>query len=229
MSTRTRYGHPYRHRSRPESGGGGRLWRRWVVITTAGEVLGFSVPALAGALTTVAHIAGPSQAGILVAAGAVEGALLGWAQATVLRHVVTGLDTGSWIRATALGAMLAYAMGMLPGLLFPQPVLVMIAVVAVAGTVLLCSIGTAQWLVLRRHRPHAAWWIPVTAGAWLVGLGVFLAIATPLWHPGQSVVLIAATGVLAGLVMAATVAAATGWAVLRLRTEGRSDAPSRER
>jgi hypothetical protein len=41
--------------------------------------------------------------------------------------------------------------------------------------------------------------------------------------------LIAAIGVLAGLVMAATVATVTGWAVLLLRTEVRCDAPSRER
>jgi hypothetical protein len=108
-----------------------------------------------------------------------HGALLGWTQAIVLRQVVTSLDTDSWIRATVLGAMLTYAMGMLPSLLFPLPVPAMIATAAIAGMVLLCSIGAAQWRVLRRHRPDSAWWIPVTAGAWLLGPGAF----PPSLHP----------------------------------------------
>jgi hypothetical protein len=203
------------------------LWLRWFAITTAGELLGFTVPALAGALTTVHHVEGLPQALVLVAAGAVEGGVLGWAQAVVLRRVVTGLDTGSWVRATASGAVLAYTMGMLPSLLFPLPVPVMVAVGAVAGTVLLASIGAAQWLVLRRYRPRSAWWIATTAGAWILGLAAFLAIATPLWRPGQSTALIILIGVLAGLAMAATVAAVTGWAALRLAgTPRRQQAPA---
>jgi hypothetical protein len=193
------------------------LWRRWVLVTTAGELAGFCVPASVGAVASAGHLDGLGSAAILVAAGAVEGAMLGWAQATVLRGVVAGLDTGSWVRATALGAVVAYAMGMVPSVFFPLPVLAMVAIAAVAGTVLLGSIGTAQWLVLRRHRPGSGWWIGTTAAAWLVGLGAFLAIAMPLWQPGQPVTLIVAIAVLAGLVMAAVVAAVTGWAVLRLR------------
>jgi hypothetical protein len=54
------------------------------------------------------------------------------------------------------------------------------------GTVLLlCSMGTAQWLVLRRIEVDAPWWIGVTAAAWVAGLAVFLAVATPLWREGQ--------------------------------------------
>jgi hypothetical protein len=194
----------------------GALWRRWVALTTAGEVLGFIVPAVAAALTTVGGVEGLPQVAVLMATGAVEGALLGWAQAVVLRRVVPGLDTRSWVLATALAAVLAYAMGMLPSLLFPLPVPAMIAIGTVAGTILLGSVGTAQWLILRRHRPHSAWWIAVTAGAWVLGLGAFLAIATPLWRPGQPAALIAAIGVLASVAMAATMAAVTGWGVLRL-------------
>jgi hypothetical protein len=192
------------------------LWRRWVLVTTAGEVAGFTAPALAGAVTTSADVSGLAQAAVLVVAGAVEGALLGWAQGLVLRRVLPGLDTRCWVRATALGAMFAYAMGMLPSLLFPLSVPTMIVIGSVAGLLLLASIGTAQWLVLRQHRRHAAWWIPATAGAWLLGLAAFLAIATPLWYPGQSVVLITVIGLIAAVAMAGVVAAVTGWAVLRL-------------
>jgi hypothetical protein len=45
---------------------------------------------------------------------------------------------------------------------------------------------------------------------------VFTAATTPLWQPGQPIVVIAAIGVLGGLLMAGTVAALTGWALVRL-------------
>jgi hypothetical protein len=59
------------------------VWRSWFGWTTAGETLGFTVPAAAAALTAdrSAWVTVPA----LLAAGAVEGAL-GLAQATVLRR-----------------------------------------------------------------------------------------------------------------------------------------------
>ena len=202
----------------------GRLWRRWLVVTTAGEVAGFTAPAVAGAVSTAADVSGLPQAAMLVAAGAVEGAVLGWAQARVLRAVLPGLNGRWWIGATAGAAMLAYAAAMLPSLLLPLPLPAMIAVGVLGAAVLLASIGTAQWLVLRRCQPGSAWWISVTAGAWVLGLAGFLAVATPLWQPGQSIVVIATIGVLAAVVMAAVVAAVTGWAVVRLTRLEVSDA-----
>ncbi|MBN9180888.1 MAG: hypothetical protein J0J00_10160, partial [Microbacterium sp.] len=56
----------------------GRWLARWILIVTAGEAFGFAVPALVG---VVAHDA-PAFPVLLPLAGAVEGALLGWAQAT---------------------------------------------------------------------------------------------------------------------------------------------------
>jgi hypothetical protein len=86
----------------------------------------------------------------------------------------------------------------------------------VLGAALLATIGTAQWTVLRPLVPRAARWIPATALAWVIGLGAFLAVATPLWHPGQPVGLVIAVGALAGTVMAAAAAAVTGVAVVRI-------------
>jgi hypothetical protein len=57
------------------------------------------------------------------------------------------------------------------------------------GAALLASIGTAQWLILRRHVTGALRWVGTTALAWLVGLGVFLGFAMPLWQPGQPLAL----------------------------------------
>jgi len=96
-----------------------------------------------------------------------------------------------------------------------QPVLVG-AVAAVLGLLLLSSIGTAQWFVLRHHVARASRWIWATAAAWLAGLAVFLGFAMPLWQPGQAVALTVGIGVAGGLLMAATVASITGGMQRRL-------------
>jgi hypothetical protein len=119
-----------------------------------------------------------------------------------------------------LAAALAWGIGLLPmltdGLLFDLPILVVVPVVAVLGAVLLGSIGTAQWLLLRHQIHGSGVWIATTAGAWSAGLLIFTAVTTPLWQPGQPIVLITAIGMLGGLLMAGTVAALTGWALIRL-------------
>ncbi len=96
----------------------------------------------------------------------------------------------------------------------PGPVLG--AIGGVLGVVLLATIGGAQWWVLRRVRPRSGFWVPATGASWAVGLGVFAAVTTPLWRPGQPTALVVAIGLLGGLLMAATVAALTGFALLRL-------------
>lgn len=52
------------------------------------------------------------------------------------------------------------------------------------------------------------------------------AITSPLWHPGQHPVLVAGIGAVGGSVMAATMAASTGWALTP--PAGRCGTPSRE-
>jgi hypothetical protein len=156
----------------------------------------------------------------LLAAGTVEGCLLGWGQVTVLRRALPDVRRRAWIVATAVAALLAYAIGLVPSTVagstssWPLPVVVVGTVLL--GTGLLGSIGTAQWLVLRRHVAGAHRWVGTTALAWLVGLGVFLGFAMPLWQPGQPVSLIIVIGIGGGLLMAATTALITGLALRRL-------------
>jgi hypothetical protein len=156
----------------------------------------------------------------LLAAGAVEGSLLGWGQARVLRRALPALPRRPWITATALAAVLAYAIGLLPSTLAAQvasaPPVLVVATAAVLGAGLLASIGTAQWLVLRHHVAHALSWIGTTAIAWLIGLGVFLGFSMPLWQPGQPLALVVAIGLVGGLLMAATTSLLTGLALRRL-------------
>lgn len=85
-----------------------------------------------------------------------------------------------------------------------------------AAVVLLVSIGCAQWFELRRHVRRAWRWIAGSAAAWALGLGVFMAVATPLWQPGQDLWLTAAVGMGAAVLMALGMAAVTGLVMVRL-------------
>ena len=190
-------------------------WFRWV---TVGEATGFLVPAL-----TAAAVGGsrPSLAvPALVAAGVAEGTLLGAAQAHVLRRALPHLPARRWVLATALAAGVAWVLGLLPSWLgdtvpsVPSGVVVVVGVVA--GFLLLLTIGTAQALVLRGRVRRPERWITATAFGWLAGLTVFMVFATPLWRPGQPVWLTGLIGDAGGLLMAATVAAVTGRALVRL-------------
>lgn len=188
------------------------VWQSWFRWTTAGEFAGFLVPALAGALT--------SSPQLLVLAGVVEGAVLAAAQAVVLRRVDRALSSRSWIAATALAAGFAWAVAMLAvhnsDRLNTLPLVAVLPLAAVAGTGVLLSLGTAQWFILRDHFPNTHIWVWANALAWGAGLLVFTAVTTPLWQPGQSPELIALIGALGGLLMAATMAAVTGRALVQL-------------
>jgi hypothetical protein len=196
----------------------GRLYGRWLVLVTTGELVGFCVPAAVGAVTTTAPAALTYV--LLVVAGTVEGAVLGLAQSRVLRQAVPGLDARAWVRATAVGAAAAYLVGMLPSTTYPLwrdwPVSLTVGTGAVLAVVLLLSIGVAQATVLRRYDDRAGSWVAATALAWLAGLTVFSLVAMPLWREGQSTALVVAIGVLGGLAMALAMAAVTGVMVLRL-------------
>lgn len=194
------------------------LLRRWVLWTTVGEVAGFTAPALAGVLTVQAR---PLSAwAALVLAGMVEGAALGWAQSRVLQPLLPQLNGGRFTALTSAAAMVAYAVGMAPSSLgdrLPEaPRWALVSSGVVGGVVLLASIGTAQWLELRRVLPRSSRWIGTTAMAWTLGLATFLAVATPLWREGQAAPVRVAIGVGAAFAMAVVVALVTGAALVRL-------------
>jgi hypothetical protein len=205
------------------------VWTRWVLWTTTAEVAGFTVPAVAGVATADRQAA--AQYVPLVAAGLVEGAALGAGQAHVLRSVLPGIRVRAYVVATSLAAGFAYAVAMLPAAWpdavagLPGPLLVLLA--AVGGVAMLASIGTGQWLVLREALPRSASWVLTTALAWLAGLGVFLGVATPLWHVGQSTLVTVLVGLVAGLLMALTAAIVTGAALVRLLARDREPAQVR--
>jgi hypothetical protein len=151
---------------------GRQLWWMWCRWATVGEAVDFCVPAVAGVAAADAPAA--VSLPVLIAAGVAEGAVLGVAQAHVLTWAIRGLSVRRWVTATALAAGLAWLIGMLPslfgGALRSLPAVVVLAVALAGGAVMLLSIGTAQWWVLRARVAGASRWIAGTAGAWLAGL-----------------------------------------------------------
>lgn len=135
----------------------------------------------------------------------------------MLRKAIPALSSEWWIAATSAAAIVSYTLGILPSTLASSVSGLWLAAIAVAcGLLLLLTMGTAQWIVLRHHVARAGRWIAITAVGWLAGLAVFLLIATPLWHQGQQLWLTVAIGVLAGLFMAAAVAVITGFGMRAL-------------
>jgi hypothetical protein len=198
---------------------GAGLWRRWVIAASLGETLGFLVPVFAVVVGADGWDA-RSRYLALVVAGAGEGAVLGVAQSRVLRLVLRGFSPGAWTLRTAFAAALAWAIGLAPsesaGTWQGWPVVAQVAVAVPAGLLLLGTIGTAQWTVLRRFVHGAARWIGWTSLAWLAGLTAFMVVATPLWQPRQPLWLTAVVGALAASLMALAVAAITGWGLVQL-------------
>src|SRR5512138_1190548 len=96
------------------------LVHRWVVANAVGELVGLGGVGLAAVwlVPLVRHplpasaAAALATAVLMVGLGALEGAVVGVAQAWALSG--TGIPARAWIRATVLGAMLAWALGMVP-------------------------------------------------------------------------------------------------------------------
>lgn len=192
--------------------------RRWLGVVTLGEAAGFLLPAALGPFVMDGSPAVYFPA--LLAAGAVEGSILGWAQWSVARGRLPALSRARWVGLTAAGAMVAYAIGLLPSTFWDTvgawPVAVQVVALGLGGIALLLTIGTAQWVELRHHVAHAGRWVLGTAAAWGLALGVFAGVSSPLWQEGQSFGLLLLIGVFAGALMALTMAAVTGWVFLRL-------------
>lgn len=169
------------------AGWGSRAARhRWVIAVTLAEAVGFLAPSCAGILSARYGVAEVPQAGLVVAAGFLEGLALGAGQAFALPLAVR---RGRYALLTALGAGLVWASVMSVSLLVrgaALPPALGIAAAVSAGLGGLAAIGSAQWLELRHHTGAARRWIAWTALAWLVALpfsfapGPFVDEATPL-------------------------------------------------
>lgn len=193
---------------------------RWVGWVSLGESLGFLAPVLAEYIGATVWPDG--VAALLIPAGMAEGAVLGWFQVRLLRARLPAVATGRWVLLTAVAAGFAWFVGLLPSA-FPAwqqwPAPAVTAAGALGAVLLLGSIGSGQWIELRHHVPRAWRWIAGNAAAWAAGLAVFMAVATPLWEPGQAAWLTALIGAGAAVLMAAAMATVSGLVLVRLLRE----------
>ncbi|HLC28668.1 MAG TPA: hypothetical protein VJL07_04390 [Dehalococcoidia bacterium] len=196
-----------------------RFYRQWLVSVSLGEAMGFAVPAFAAGLALALGAPQLGLTGAAIAAGAAEGAVLGWSQVRVLRRFLPAIAAASWVRATAAGALVAWALGFTTPTvadLFPDlGPRVLIPLSALTGSALVLSLSVAQWLVLRRATDRAGWWIPGNAVSWCLAVPVvFVAMALVPEDAGAAV--FAGVGVVSGIAMAVIAAAATGWVMAKI-------------
>lgn len=177
-----------------------------------GEAAGFAVAAVVGALTATLGLPRVPEFAVIVAAGSVEGALLGSGQAVALTRLQLPRDVlRRWPVVTSVAAALAWSIGLLPSSIphIPWSSLATWLIAVVLGSALLLSIPVAQYLLLRSAIPTAGRWIWVNVLAWLVGICWTFA---PSPSVNASTPLLSLIGIyaVAGALMAITVAVITG-------------------
>jgi hypothetical protein len=204
------------------------LWARWTLATGLGELFGFGLAMGLGGLVYLL-VGGPVETvpawallGGAVLAGVVEGSVLGTAQWLVLRRYLPDLAPGTWIAATAGGAVLAYAAGMSIGTALGEGIDlagVPVVILALCGILYVAALGAllgvTQWWVLRRYVARAGWWVAANAGAWILGLAAGFAgpSLVPDWTATGVVIAMGAT---TGIVMGGLVGAVSGGVLVRL-------------
>ncbi|HEX4945036.1 MAG TPA: hypothetical protein VFZ34_00040 [Blastocatellia bacterium] len=216
----------------PNSAWNWSLWRRWIIANALGELLGLGfVAALAGAVVWRFGEPRTSLAVLLMTAlmillGACEGLLIGGAQWWAVHPFLRVLPRQEWMKATTLGAVLAWGLGMIPSTLLalqettiatpPAEIsdTAKYVLAALMGLALGLTLGVPQWLVLRQYVRHAAWWIGANAVAWAVGMPLVFVAASSV-TAGTSVWLvvlwITMTLLIAGAVVGALHGIALAW------------------
>lgn len=189
-----------------------RLYSHWILANGWAEAVGLGTtlvlawllaPAVDQTLSPVTVVLGALGA---VALGALlEGVVVGIAQESVLRRRLPYLQRGRWTVATALGAGVAWFLGMIPSTLMalasPQPAsapgtepgpLVQYGLAAGLGVLLGLILGGAQWFVLRRYTRRSTWWLWANAIAWGVGMPVVFMAMDLISRIGSAAAIISA-------------------------------------
>ena len=172
------------------------FYRRWIAANGAAEAGGLGTTFVAG--QALAPMLEQAQGVAAVLAGAfaavalgtlLEGVVVGWAQARVLRRRSVPLAPGAWVAATALGAGMAWTLGMIPSTIMslamvdattsgpswePAPLL-LYSLAALLGAATGPILGVAQWFVLRRAVMRAGRWLWANAVAWAIGMPLIFA------------------------------------------------------
>lgn len=180
------------------------FYRRWIVANGSSEAFGLGTTFLIGRAIAPWLASRGSADALLGAVTAValgtllEGVVVGAAQERVLRGMLPDLRPRAWTIATALGAGVAWLIGMVPStvlsLFAPSegvtpptepPAVVQYPLAVVLGLVAGPILGSAQSIVLRRHTTRAGPWLWANAAAWGAGMPViFLGMNLVPWSRG---------------------------------------------
>lgn len=211
------------------------FYLRWITANSIGEALGLGTTFALGVL--IAPLLGGDTGTAAVLAGAVaavmlgtvlEGVVVGIFQAQVLHRRLPKLPRRSWIIATAIGAGLAWLLGMIPSTIMSlidhgesaasgppaEPSMLMqLGLASLLGLVLGPVLAAPQLRVLRLHVTQAGRWIWANALAWAIGMPVIFAGMDRLsWDSGGIPLLVGLFVVAA--VAGAAVGAVHGWVLL---------------
>jgi len=213
--------------------------RTWILRNGVAELLGITLAA--GVAIALAKTIGEPDTlgerllvyGSMLAAGAIEGLLLGLAQATLLQRCLPGLSIKRFALATSLVALLAWAIGMAAPTFGPpgpkdlapaEPSMALVVFISAAGGALGgLFFAFAQWFELRRHLRSPKAWIFASMLGWGIALPIDMigAMVPDQTTPLSLVIGSAATfGLSAGVIFAIP----TGLVALRMLYEGRARA-----
>ena len=210
------------------------FWQRWVVANALGELVGLGTVAAVG-FFFFQRAGEPANipealafAALFIFLGAFEGTVIGLAQRQVLRTLLPSVR--GWVVATVAGAMVAWAVGMVPSTVAalmqqgatdastpPEPPLILALLLASClGAVAGPMLAAFQWLSLRRVVLTKSWlWLPANALAWALGMPVIF-LGAQANEFTSSAAAIAALAALAICVAGAVVGAVHGRVLLGL-------------
>ena len=173
------------------------FYRAWVWANGWSELVGLGSAALLAVLMNRVLGNSPSAWAMVINAAAsvlagilLEGALVGYAQGRVLQSALPSLSIRRWTLWTAMGAGIAWVLGMIPSILislrspsagadkppFEGPEI--FAAAALMGIALGPFLAVPQWIELRKHVKRAGWWIAANSAAWAVGMVIVFVGAT---------------------------------------------------
>jgi hypothetical protein len=207
------------------------FWSQWTLANAVAEVLGLGGTLLTGMLlfARLEPLAGPVVSALLavVIGMCLEGSIVGTAQWLVLRQALSRLAWQQWTMATAIGAGIAWTLGMIPSTIIalnstspdaanqpaPEPsALVYYGAAAALGFFAGSILAVAQWWVLRGYVQRAWWWLPANGCAWALGM-VLIFVGTS-FIPASGITLGIILLLIAFVVAAGTVVGATHGIVL---------------
>lgn len=200
-----------------------KFWWQWIAANSLAELLGLGTVAILGFLVITQFgephglVQSLGYAVLFIILGGLEGLVVGAAQARILRRRLPSLQ--GWVRATVIGAIVAWALGMMPSTIMSinPPTTSETPPEISEGLVLLLAAGLGfitgpilalfQWFRLRKYVRHrAAWWLPANAVAWMLGMPIIFIgahMSSVITNPGIIAIGVAMSLFLAGAVVGA--------------------------